>query len=139
MTRHKWNLHWSLAVVLALAIGCGYWGLAGGCATPGDGGGNGDEPEEIVVSESTCEPAEEEGGEFEVLVQAVSSEGRQLSFTKHVVTPPGGDAGFQTETEVTADGELVMSMITSNGPTRAEVQIEYGSLVPGMSSASAVV
>ena len=31
MTRQKRNLHGSAAVVLALAIGCGCWGLAGGC------------------------------------------------------------------------------------------------------------
>ena len=42
MTRYKWNLHWSAAVVLILAISFGCWGLAGGCSIP--------------VAEDGCEP-----------------------------------------------------------------------------------
>ena len=150
MTRYKWNLHWSLAVVSALAIGCACWGLAGGCATPGGGGGNGNETEEpgdgggngngaeeLAISEATCEPLDDEGLEFEIRVRAVSSQGRELSYTRRVIVPRDQDAGFQTETEVTSDGELVMSVQTLGDQTGVEVNVEYGPLVPGVATASA--
>jgi len=136
MTRCKWNLRRSAAVVLVLAIGSGYWGLAGGCAPAGGGDGNG--TKEIVTSEATCDPLDDQAGGFDINLRAVSSQGRQLAYTSRVITSPQ-DGSLQVETEVTADGQLVMSVTATVDSNGGEVQIEYGPLVPGVSSASAVL
>jgi hypothetical protein len=152
MKRLTWSLRWSAAALLGLAIACGCWVLAGACTTAGVGGeganDNGDAgpdgTEAIDITEATCESLDDQADGFEVRVSAVSSQGHQLACTNRSITDRENGSS-QKETEVTADGELVMlitsssSPVGTNGSVGVQVQIEYGPLVPGVSSASAVV
>ena len=78
MTSRKWSLRWSVPVALALAIGSGYWGLVGGCAPAGDG----------AADANTCEPLDNTDGGFEIQVFAVSSQGRELTYTMRLDADP---------------------------------------------------
>ncbi|MFQ5491480.1 MAG: hypothetical protein ACE5GE_12230, partial [Phycisphaerae bacterium] len=161
------NLRALMAAMLALAIGLGYWGFAGGC-TPSSGGGGGgtggsqtaepsggsaEEPggeggttepggdsstENLAVSESTCVPLDDQAGGFEIKVEGVSKGGKQLSYTRRFITTVG-DASFRVETEVMADGELVMMTVTSADGTSVESTIEYGPAVTDEESLSEFV
>ena len=145
MTRRKWSLRWSVPVALALAIGSGYWGLVGGCAPAEDGNGNG------AAKANICEPLDDTDGGFEIQVFAVSSEGRELTYTMRQTSIQTREAaqddniddfdplGLSTETVVLADGVLVMAIDTLGDATRQEVMVEYGPLITGIDYALAVV
>ncbi|MCZ6653070.1 MAG: hypothetical protein O7D91_08580, partial [Planctomycetota bacterium] len=140
----KWSLRWSVPVALALAIGSGYWGLVGGCAPAEDGNGNG------AAKANTCEPLDDTDGGFEIRAFAVSSEGRELTYTMRLTPIQSREAtqddniddfdpGLSTQTTVTSDGVLVMSIELRGDATRQEVMVEYGTLITGIESSLAIV
>lgn len=101
---------------------------------------NGSEPQTITVSEASCTQLDNEGNEYETSVTAVSDQGQQLSYTRRVITHPEQDVGLQMETEVTADGELVMLVTTTVSESGiVQVDIDYGPAVPGLESATTLV
>jgi len=126
MSQRIWNLRWRAAALLIIAIGCGYW-TAGACAPAGP--------------QNSCE-ALPDGSDntkgFEIKLNTTSSQGRQVAYTRRIMTVPETGA-VKIETEVTADGQLIMSMVSSADSMGTQVQIEYGPLAPGAASANAVV
>ncbi len=166
MKKSKMKPRWSMVAMLGLAVGSGYWVLAGGCAPSSGGGGGGggdvadepgsggtdqpdgqggtDEPdglgdtENLTVSASSCVPLDDQAGGFEIKVEGVSKEGRELSYTRRLITPLGVE-GFQVETEVMADDELVFTMLTTATATTVQTTIEYGPAVSGAESVSAML
>ena len=151
----KWSLRWSVPLVLALAIGSGYWGLVGGCGPAEDGNGNGNGGGNGggngAVNASTCEPLDNTDGGFEIQVFAVSSEGRELTYTMRQTSVQTREAaqddniddfdplGLNTETVVLSDGLLLMSITTLGDSTRQEVTVDYGTLITGIESSLAIV
>ncbi len=169
MKRSKAQPRWSMLAMLGLAVGSGYWALAGGCAPSSGGGGGGsgtaadepgsggtdqpdgqggtDEPDEpdamgdtenLTVSASSCVALDDQAGGFEIKVEGVSKGGKQLSYTRRFITTLG-DTSMRIETEVMADGELVMKTVTSTAENGIESTIEYGPAVTDEESFSEFV
>jgi hypothetical protein len=101
---------------------------------------NGDAGEGLVVSEAGCAVVDEAGNDFETQVEATTEDGRELTYTRRVTANPDLGGGLLIETEVTADGEMVMLITTTvNSSGGVQVDVEYGAAIPGVESASATV
>ncbi len=87
------------------------------------------------TEESSCMDVAEDNG-VEITMNATSGAGRQLSYSRRVTTTKDGN--LLIETEVTADGQLVMQATTTGLEGRTIVEVEYGPLVPGLVSGRAV-
>lgn len=104
---------------------------AAGCSTNND---------TSATEAGSCEPApESEGPGWVVTASAVSSEGRELTYRKHIIAVGDDGSGTMSETTIDANGERVMQVVEESTPTRHEVRIAYGPLVPGLTMATAVV
>lgn len=167
MTRSKMQPRWSMLAILGLAVGSGYWMFAGGCAPSSGGGGGGgsgaqadepggggtdepdgqggtDEPvvvgdtENLTIVESSCVALDDQAGGVEIKVEGVSKGGKQLTFTRRVITALG-DKSFRIETEVMSDGELVLMTVTTASATSVKSTIEYGPAVTDEETATEIV
>jgi hypothetical protein len=119
MSQRIWKLRWQAAVLFVAAIACGYW-TAGACAPA------------TVVQNNTCEQlpdGSDETNGFQIQAHLTSGQGRQLAFTRRVMTNPQ-DGSMRIASDVTSDGELVMTWtLVTTVPNRVEAFIEYGPAV----------
>ncbi len=111
------------AVMVCMGAGSGvYWAVGCAPAVP-DGAG-------------TCTQLDDTGNEFETRSSAVSAQGRELTLSRRVISNPEQDGGLRVETEVMADNQMIMTVVTTvDGLGNTSVQVEYGDLVPGLSTA----
>lgn len=130
-------------LMVSLGIACGNWIIA--CAPTGDIGDDSGEADDTSVgsqmtyNSSSCEQIDE-GNAFETTLTATSTHGRALSYSRRLTTAAAQDDSFQIATDVMADDELVMTVVTtSDAVGRIEVLVDYGPLVPGGQSADIVV
>jgi hypothetical protein len=112
-----------------MSVSLGYWLVSGGCTQQPPNG------QQFAVQSSSCEPIDSAGNDFELKLNAASADGRQLTCTRRVVANPEQDGSLEITTEIHADGQLVMSIVTRTGPAGVETQVDYGPLVPGLESA----
>lgn len=103
-----------------------------------DGGSSGDDPApNLNIGTATCNPIDEDGTDFETSLAASMTDGTLLSYTRRVITDPAVSDGIRIETEVTANGEVVMTVVTTtDGAGGVQTQIEYGPAAPGLDTAN---
>lgn len=151
MSRFKLDTGRAALTFLAMVLGCSYLVHLGAC-TPSSGGGDGgggdggmmnsnggssDDPApNLNIGTATCNPIDENSTDYETSLAASTTDGTLLSYTRRVITNPDEGDGIRIETEVMADGELVMTVVTTtDGAGGVQTQIDYGPAAPGLDTA----
>ena len=93
----------------------------------------------FVLSKSSCEPLDSETGGFAVSVEGLTREGVMLTYYREVMTDPAADENLKIITEMTADGEMLMSIVATTVLERVEVEVEYGSMFSGVRRSTSIV
>jgi len=117
-----------LAVMCAVATSL----VTGGCETGSEGTSG--------SPSATCTRlGQDEGPGWEIQASVLSDQGRRLTYERRFVGPLDLEGSFILRTVVAVDGDVLMSVDVAGDPERYEISVDYGQVIPGLSTATALV